>query len=888
MKILTEYTLNYLKKNRKNTISILIAITIGTILLSTVVLATYMVWNYDITKSVSEKGNYHGSFTSYIDKSQIPYLKENQKVDKVYLKTEFYSSKIDMKRPYLNISYLDRDYWKNMYEKNYILEGRIPSNSDEIVVMGNFLKENPQYKLGDKINVTLGYRQEGKEKIDPFDFIHENENFIKGKEKEYTIVGTISGKSLSYEPYYGGLGFLDENSIDENMKLFPFLRMKNPMKVYKDLPEIGKNLGFTKGNSSNSEALYHTEYNVRYLKLQGIFPPSIKLSERIPLSLFVFFIFILVMIFLFAIIIYNVFTVRFNNRLKQLGILKSIGATPRQIKRTVKIEAVFSSTIPIVIGVVLGHLFCYIIIDRINNIVKSFGLEKSESGFNLVFKTSPIIIGIIIILSFLTILLSINKPARKLSKILPVEAIKHNGLDYEHLKKKKKTDDNYDPNNIISSLVRDSLNGNKKSFRTTIISIAISFVIMFISLVGIGTDKADKKLNSMDKYYTMNVQILTNELADENIFKEIESIPEVKESIVYKEVYLNSKIKSKYASEEFKNTGGFEGIDLERYDYLRKIDNDYVMPVNLIGLDHDNFNKYVISQGGNPEEYYNKEKPKAVLLNLVKEDMNQPLARTKFIPYLNDLDSLFIKDEYDDTEKEYSFNIDIGLKISENPLKDSYLMDYGIYIFVPKDVLNSLMEKFTLPGDYSHSERMKLLVDEKNINKVKEGIKDISKYYLPEDDYSIWSILDDEAEEKMVNKIFSLVTFSIVFFLGVIGVSNSYSSINNNLRNRRREFAMLKSMGITKDGLSRMLNLEGIYYSIYPFIFSIPISLLLLAIIVKVKKIFTVKDILMFLDYKVIIGYVVVIFMSVYLAYYFRIRKIEKDEIVDVLKDESA
>ncbi|MCR2044027.1 ABC transporter permease [Anaerosalibacter massiliensis] len=885
MKILIEYTLNYLKKNRKNTISILIAITIGTILLSTVVLATYMAWNYDITESVLERGNYHGSFTSYIDKSQIPYLKENQKVDKVYLRTEFYSSKIDMKRPYLNISYLDREYWNNMYEKNSILEGRVPNNSDEIVVMGNFLKENPQYKIGDKINVKLGYRQEGKEKIDPFDFIHEDENFIGEKNKEYTIVGTISGKSLSYEPYYGGLGFLDESSIGEGMKFFPYLRMKNPRKVYKDLPEIGKNLGFTKGKKGNSEGSYNAEYNMFYLKLQGIFPPWIKLSERIPLSILVFFISILVVIFLFVIIIYNVFTVWSNNRLKQLGILKSIGATPRQIKRTVKIEAVFSSIIPIIIGVVLGHLFCYIMIDRINNIVKDFNISAGKKVFELSFKTSPIIVGIIMILSFLTILLSINKPARKLSKILPIEAIKHSGLDYEHMKKKEKKANNYGPNNIISSLVRDSLNGNKKGFRTTIISIAISFVIMFISLVGIGIAKADKKLNSMDRYYTMNVQVLTNELADENIFKEIESIPEVKESIVYKDVYLNSKIKSKYASEEFKNTGGFESIDLKRYDYLWKIDNDYMIPVNLIGLDHDNFDKYVKSQGGNPEEYYDKEKPKAVLLNLVKEDMNQPLARTKFIPYLNNVDSLCFNESYGG--KGYSFNIDIGLKTSENPLKDSYLMDYGIYIFVPKDVLNSLMENFALPGDYSHSERMKLLVDEKNINKVKEGIKDISKYYLPEDDYSIWSILDDEAEEKMVNKIFSLVTFSIVFFLGVIGVSNAYSSINNNLRNRRREFAMLKSMGITKDGLSRMLNLEGIYYSIYPFIFSIPISLLLLAIIVKVKKIFTVKDILMFLDYKVIIGYVVVIFMSVYLAYYFGIRKIEKDEIVDVLKDES-
>lgn len=179
MKVLTEYTWNYLKKNRKNTISILIAITIGTILLSTVVLGTYMSWNYDLTSSILEKGNYHGSFNSYINKSKIPYLKENQKVDKVYLRSEFYSGKIDMKRPYINISYLDREYWRNMPEKNFILEGRIPKKPDEIVVMGNFIKENPQYKIGDKLNVNLGYRQKDGEKIDPLDFTQEGEIFYE-------------------------------------------------------------------------------------------------------------------------------------------------------------------------------------------------------------------------------------------------------------------------------------------------------------------------------------------------------------------------------------------------------------------------------------------------------------------------------------------------------------------------------------------------------------------------------------------------------------------------------------------------------------------------------------------------------------------------------------
>lgn len=874
MKVLTEYTWNNLKKNRKNTISILIAITIGTILLSTVVLATYMDWDYKINGAVLRNGNYHGTFNSYIDKSQIPYLKENQKVDKVYLKTEYYSGKIDMKRPYINISYMDKEYWDNMGEKNFILEGRIPEKKDEIIVMGSFIKENPEYKIGSKVNINLGYREKEGKKIDPFDFLQEGEIFTEEKEGEYTIVGTISGKSLSYEPYYKGLGFLDGELIDDNIRMIPFLRMKNPRKAYEDIPEIGKVLEFDLGDETNNEDLYSSEYNLYYLRLQGIFRPSANLREDGSYYMLTFFIFILLVMLLFAIIIYNVFTVWSNNKLKQLGILKSIGATPKQIKRTVKLEAIFLSIIPIVTGILLGHLFCYLMLDRIKNIVSSFNVNMDGSIFNMAFKISPIVILIIIVLSFLTILLSINRPARKLSKIVPIEAIKYSGLDYDNLKSKKKDANDYSPKNIISSLSKDSLKANKKSFRTTIISISISFITLFVFLVLMSGVKANEVLNTIDTYYPLSLTVNSNELVDENLFKEISQIPEVKESVVYKSSYHYSKVKNEYESEEFKKLGGFKSLDIENNENFTQI----------IGLDHDDFNEYVKSQGGDPEEYYNKKNPKAILLNLVREDMNQPLARANFIPYLNEkVDSL----SFNEYEGANNFNIDIGLKTFEKPWKDFSVNKHNIYLFMPKEILNFLMEDFYLPGDYSHSEDMKLLVDEKDIYMVKEEIKDVSKYYIPESDYEIWNILDSEIEKDMINKVVYLITFSIVFFLGAIGISNAYSSINNNLRNRRREFAMLKSIGITRDDLRKMLNLEGIYYSIYPFIYSIPLGIMILIFISKVNKVFSLKDFLMFLDYRIIIVYIFIMFTSVYLAYYFGIKKIEDDDIVNVLKDES-
>lgn len=883
MKVLTEYTWNHLKKNRKNTISILIAITIGTILLNTIVLATYMNWNHDINKSILRKGNYHGTFNSYIRKSQISYLKENQRVDKVYLGTEFYIGKIDLKKKYINISARNKDYWENMSEKNSIIEGRIPEEHDEIVVMANFIKENPQFKIGDKLDIGLGYRQKDGKKIDIFDFIHSDEIFIEEKGKEYTIVGTISGKSLSYEPYYGGLGFLDEELIDEDIKMTPFLRMKNPRNIYKDLPEIGKILGFDQGEEIDREYLYGAGYNSYYLRLQGIFPPSIKFWERFPPSIFLFFIFILLSVFLFAVIIYNVFAVWSNNRLRQLGILKSIGATPKQIKRTVKLEAVLLSIIPIILGVILGHLFCYILIDRINSIVNNFQLEMDGSIFNLQFKTSPIMVGITIIISFLTVLLSISKSAKRLSRILPIEAIKNSGLNYEYLKKKRKKGNNYSPSNIIPSLSKDSLNGNKKGFKTTIISITISFVILFVFLLAMGAVKINSLLNTIEPYHPLQLRVFSSEIIDENLYNEVRRIPEIKESILYKRVNVYYKVKPDYASEDFKRVGGFEGID-KIYD-IKKTGEDYEVEGEIIGLDSNSFDEYVKAQGENPEEYYDKENPKAILLNLVKEDMNQPLVRANFISYLNEKINNLSFNELQGRKGD-KFNLEIGLKTLEDPIKGSYLSGYNICLFLPKEVLNSLMEKFELPGDYSHSEYMRFLVDDKDIDKVKEEIRDITEYYLP-GDYYIFSILDDENEKEMTNKILYLITFSIVSFIGVIGVSNAYSSINNNLRNRRREFAMLKSMGITKKDLRRMLSMEGIYYGVYPFIFAIPISLFILAFAVKINKVFTAKDFLMFIDYKVIVGYFIIIFASIYLAYYFGIRKVEKDDIVNVLKDES-
>lgn len=880
MKVLSEYTWNYLKKNRKNTIAILISVFIATVFLSTVVQIIYIDWDYHVNDAIFTNGNYHGRLSSPVDGSKLPYLIENQKIEKVYIRTEFYTRKIDSEKPYINISYMDKAYWDNMGEKNHLIEGRPPQEVNEIVVMGSFIKENPQYELGSKINVEYGHRQINGEPIDLFELWSDEETFVSEDRKEYTIVGIITGNSRSYEPYYGGLGLLDSSSIDDDMQVYTWFRMKNPRGVFRDLPEIGAELGFERGAETEEEYTYSADYNYRYLRQYGIFPPSYRIGQKLMYSMTTMIFIILLVIVLFTIIIYNVFTIWSRNRLAQLGILKSIGATPIQIKKTVRLEALFISAAPIISGILGGHLFCYLLINRISEILNS--VDSSTIEFNIAFKTNPVIILVIAVLSFITILLSIEMPARRLSKLLPIEAIKYDGLDFKDLPVEKRKIGLQAAENNLKGVFKDFLRANKRGFKTTIISITLSTIMLFSFLTLMAGVYADEILNRWEMYYPIEMRALSDTALSENLFEEIDNLPSVEDIIRYKSAFIQCFLDEKSESKEFKERGGFKGTGETEYS-LMKSGDFYEVPTRILGLNKDDFDEYAISVGLIPEEYYDNDNLRSIMVNLVKEDIYQPLSRARFIPYL---DESVEKLHFTERRGEHTGSIHIETKTDKLPIKDFYLSEYEIVLVVPMDVLNSIMEKFTNIGYDRHTEYIKILTDNKSISMVKKEVKEILRYFMPESDYYIYDKMEIEEGENASRRVVYLVAISITAFLGIIGTSNAYSSINNNLRNRRREFAILKSVGMRSDVLKKMLIREGLYYSIYPFIYSTPICILILLAFAKANRRYTLVDYLIYLDYWTLVIYIIVIPVSIFLAYYFGIRKIEKDNIVDVIKEE--
>lgn len=171
---------------------------------------------------------------------------------------------------------------------------------------------------------------------------------------------------MSAYPGYIAMGYLNHSQIQPKDKLTVYMRLLNPRKVYKSLPQIAKSVGFTKDEYGK----YDIRYNTSLLNLYGIIDKNNGSPEIIAVIAMIIIMTLLVM-GAFILIIYNAFSLSANSRIKQLGILKSLGATPKQIRHSVIYEGFLLWIVQLPIGIIIGYLFSYVVSSKINKILSA-------------------------------------------------------------------------------------------------------------------------------------------------------------------------------------------------------------------------------------------------------------------------------------------------------------------------------------------------------------------------------------------------------------------------------------------------------------------------------------------------------------------------------------
>ncbi|MGV8981504.1 ABC transporter permease [Clostridium sp.] len=875
MKIMNEYTYNHMKKNKRHTISILVAITIACALLCSLCIFIHSIWKTKLTTTIENTGYWHGELYDSISGDKLKYVTENPKVETTMIKGQWVTAKLsNTKLPYLIMRDANTNFWLDMGLKNTLTEGNLPKKSGEIVVSKLFFADNPSYKIGDKLTLPTGNRMLGSDLVDHASVKRSGETFKTTETNKYTIVGELDVSDTSAYPGYIAMGYLDTSHIKPKDELTVYMRFVNPGTIYETLPRIAKATGLTK----NEHGEYGVKYNTPLLTLYGISDKSVANTQIIMMIAMAITITLLVM-GSFILIIYNAFSLSANSRIKELSILKSLGATPRQIKFSVLYEGLLLWIIQLPIGIMIGYLFSHIVFSKVNKI-----LSVTEDYRNTYVSFSWVVVGFSIIISLITILVSAYIPARKMMKVSAIAGIRQNNTKMK-LKKQKSHLIINKIFGIEGELAVSQFTANKRALRTAVLSLSMCFILIagYLNIIAI-YNLANSK-NAEIPNHDMKISLKIVDKPSDKMINEVVSLPEVSGIVIRRQVRTSTYVTSKQESDVFAKYGGFAKVP-SKHNILSE-NGKYRIIVTLVGLSDKSFKKYCEKIGTDDESYYKNGVTTGVLLDSTYY-VSPNSKVTEKIPLLNVKQGheLVINEKIEnDMNTNYKFNGKVG-HVTAIPPSDLAMGGYSLAYIVPMKTYQQLVSNF-MPERMLESSSMAidLLVGDDASKHVKKELTRICSSYLGSGDFSIWSLLEEKNNDKLSQKAISIGVFSVALMFGLIGIINAFSTISNNLRLRKREFAMLRAVGLTPKGLNKMLMIEGFFFALTPIIVSIPIVLFICWFMLRVALI-TWSEFMSVFPVGAILTYAMLIIISIFLAYGISSTGVKKSNVIESIKDE--
>ncbi|WP_259472670.1 ABC transporter permease [Clostridium estertheticum] len=863
-----------MKKNKRHTISILVAITIASALLCSLCIFIHSTWETKLSTTIEHTGYWHGELYNYISGDKLKYVTENPEVESTMIKGQWVTAKLsNTKRPYLSLRDANTNFWLDMNLKNNLTEGKLPKKSGEIVVSKLFLSENPSYKIGDKLTLPTGNRMLGSELVNPQSTKQSGEKFLAKETNIYTIVGELDVSGSSAYPGYVAMGYLDPSHIKPKDELTVYMRFVNPRTIYETLPRIAKATGLTK----NEHGEYAVKYNTPLLTLYGISDKSVANAQIIMMIAMAITIILLVM-GSFILIIYNAFSLSANSRIKELSILKSLGATPRQIKFSVLYEGLLLWIIQLPIGIMVGYLFSNIVFSKVNKI-----LSVTEDYRNAYVSFSWVVVGFSIIISLITVLVSAYIPARKMMKVSAITGIRQNRTKVKFKKQKSHSIINK-IFGIEGELAISQFSANKKALRTAVLSLSMCFILIagYMNIIAIYNLVNSK--NAEIPTHDMKISLKMIDKPSDKMINEVISLPEVSGIVIRRQVRTSTYVTTKQESDVFAKYGGFAKVP-SKHNILSE-NGKYRIITNLVGLSDKSFKKYCEKIGADDESYY-KEGVKGVLLDSTNY-VSENTKTIQKIPLLNikQGDKLVLNEKIEnDMNTNYKFNAEVAhvTEISPSEIK---MGGYSLAYIVPMKTYQQIVSNF-MPERMLESNSMSidLLIGDEASPRMKKELTRICSSYLGAEDFTIWSLLDEKNDDELKQKSVSIGVFSVALMFGLIGIINAFSTISNSLRLRKREFAMLRAVGLTPKGLNKMLMIEGLFFALTPIIVSIPIVLFICWFMLRLTLI-TWSEFISVFPAVPILAYAMLIIASIFLAYGISSTGVKKSNVIESIKDE--
>ncbi len=531
-KILNKLTIKHLLMNKKRTLVTIIGVLLSTSLMIGVGLLFSTIRDFSIKEAIEQRGNQHITIFN-LPKDKLNILNDNDSLKEIFYEQGIGFAKFkDSKNKYMPYFYLNGAS-NNFLTKLKLIKGRLPKNLEEVVISNHIITNGEgNYEVGDTITLELGTRIDEEPILNNI-ALSKTEKFVSTSTIKKKIVGIVK-RPITED--YDSAGYSIFSVLPEVEGLInAYVVFKNPKGIYSKTSIIAKSLNLE--NIPFSEKKYkNIEYNNHLLSLYGNFQ-----YENILVTMIGFIVIILSLVAIACIIvIYNSFAISVMERKKQFGLFSSIGATKKQLKKTVRFEAFLIALIGIPLGILASFLGIGLVLVSINSLLGAVLPHK----LNLV--VYPIFIIVPLVFMVITIIVSAYFPARSASKISPIEAIRLND-DLKINPKKIKTNFFGKMLGIEEDIAYKSMLRNKKKYRITIISLFISIVlfISFSSFIQYG-DLGSKEFLEVIDY---DVLVIANKKDETNlmdsIFMNIKDLNSTKKIIKTSEFSVLTNLVSK-------------------------------------------------------------------------------------------------------------------------------------------------------------------------------------------------------------------------------------------------------------------------------------------------------------------------------------------------------
>ncbi|MCH3964502.1 MAG: FtsX-like permease family protein [Clostridium sp.] len=861
MNIFNKITMQSMKKSHTRTIVTVIGVVLSAALITAVTTFGVSLLNYMANGAAQKYGDWHVKFED-VDSSFAAKQASNDKVANIETFENIGYAKLDGGRnhdkPYFFIAGFSKKTFNSL--PITLLSGRLPKNSGEIIVPGSVMtKSSVQFQVGETITLAVGDRMEVNKSLGQHDpYISGKETFMPKAEMTYTVVGICQTPHFDEDSAPGYTLITTADAADTADDLSLFVTLKEPHEVH----------AYAKSTAGSHTYILNNDV-LRFMGLSD--DPGDKVFNALLYSVGGIVVLIIMIGSIF--LIYNSFNISLNERTHQFGILSSVGATAKQLRYSVLFEGLCISTIGIPIGVIVGIASIRLVIGVV---AKNFAnILYADVPLTLTVSAPAILAAVVT--SMITILVSADIPARKAANTPVMDCIRQTNevkIESKAVKISKLAEHIY---GLEGTLALKNFKRNKKRHRSIVLSLVLS-VVLFISTSAFVADLKQASAGAKEGT-TYDIGFGTHDMNDSEmlqLYNKLKTADGVYESSYQVVMKYFCAAKGSDLSDAYRKSAG-----------LHSSDETVNLPMTIQFLDDSTYLNIIKELGLSNEEYTGQN---AKIIAVAKMQVRGNQEKVDQLPDVftsSSMNFTITPETNGEPKTEHGQNVGItfvNIVPPDTPpmTETSRRRPYTFNVMAPY----SLKEKLA-PSDISPDIMVKgMTFQSKNPSQSVSQMKTMIEGAGITVSYIILNTSEMLDQNRNMIFIANVFAYTFIIMISLIAVANVFNTISTNIKLRRRELAMLRSVGMSDRNFNKMMCFECAFYGMRALLVGLPLAIIFSWLIYKGMVVGGAENIdFVFLWGSMAISVFSVLFV-IFVTMMYAVSKIKKENIIDALRDD--